>query len=419
MAVVAGTKVGSLYSRALPAFQRPIEFGVNVPYDDYRFLRAYETHNFITGQSGDITVINTVADMGDRVPEIAINDFDGNSIKNTLIGPSSNSTNSSKGIIAFEQGRKTASKQITLSSAVSASFSQRDNILIARSPLFLEAGEETVDTTMRGTVRSPKMAGITGHTNSFVCYGSTGTLQIRFDMTNKASIDPDMVYRFSFYYRTKCDNAPEITLNLSFYTNEGSLIGIDTYPDISLDRITSEDGDFSYFSIAIPYISGGYSIPTNTKRIELTFDIVASGGDPITFEMIYPVLEHTFKLSKTSGYVFIPYSPSSIIPKEDKSGTLDISVFGSVTPFDTTRLFMGHPGRDFFNVSISWSLIDSAYVNQMRLLEQMNSMGYSIVFRSKHPDLPPVMIGDIKVSTSNPNYDYNDNDMTIEFKETV
>ena len=52
--------------------------------------------------------------------------------------------------------------------------------------------------------------------------------------------------------------------------------------------------------------------------------------------MIYPVLEHTFKVSRTTGYVFIPYAPSSanIITKE--SGKIDISHFGTTIPFDTT-----------------------------------------------------------------------------------
>jgi hypothetical protein len=73
-----------LYARPFTAFQTPIEFGINVPYEDYRFLRAYEAHNFYENQDQDISTITTASNMGNRVTEIAINDFDGNRIRNTV-----------------------------------------------------------------------------------------------------------------------------------------------------------------------------------------------------------------------------------------------------------------------------------------------------------------------------------------------
>jgi len=418
--VVAGTKISGYYSRALPAFESPIEFGVEVPYDDYRFLRAYEAHNFAGPQSQDISVITTVNDLGDRVPDIVINDFDGNRIKNTVIGPSSSSDNSSKGVIAFEQGKKKTAvdNQIELTYPVSADYLERDNVLISREPLFM-AAEDGVDSTVRGLVRKPKMAGVVGHTNSFISYGAGGDLHISVDITDKGSIDPDMVYRFSFYYRAKCVNSITIVLMMYFYTNEGLLISSYTSPSASLSKITSEAGDFSYFAASIPNVIDSQIIPTNAKRIGFLLDISTSGVDPLTFELIYPVLEHTFNVSRTTGYVFIPYAPSSVGIAETESGKLDISHFGTTIPYDTTKLFKGHIGKGLFKIQLGWNLIEETYVNQMRILEQMNSMGYSIVLRPKHPDLPPVMIGDIKVESRNPNYDFNDNELSIEFEETV
>ena len=147
--------------------------------------------------------------------------------------------------------------------------------------------------------------------------------------------------------------------------------------------------------------------------------MIALGASSLTFEMIYPVIEHTFAISLSKGFIFIPYSPSGVNINVKDSSNLSISDAGTNVSYDTSRLFPGHFGRKLFSLDLSWDMVDVTFINQMRMFEQMNFLGYSVAIRPQHPDLPPVMIGDIKVQSKNPSYDYQVNDLKVSFDETT
>jgi len=423
--IVSGSKINEVYARSLTAFDSPVEFGVTVPFNDYKFLRAYESNN-IDGTPPLVPPLSTLPlkiDMSDKIQESYIKDFDEKLISNAIIGPSTDYTNNSKGMIVSRPCRKTADKIIEIAkdsddggSTLSLNLNDMDNVLMATEPLF--ASTKTTIVSTNGTTRTPAMAGISKHTNSYICNEALGFIKINFDQTGKSTIDPNFLYRFSFYYRAKATKDITMTVSIACYANDGAHTTTFNYLVADIISGADETSDFNYFAITIPNTNLGMKFPDNTRRIQISLNITAVLV-PLTFEMIYPVLEHSFKVSLTSGFLFIPYAPSDISAKKNSSTNLKISPNGTNTVYDSTKLFPAHIGRDLFSISLSWDLIDATFINEMRIIEQMNSMGYSIALRPKHPNLPPVMVGDIKVQSTNTHFDFNMSDLSIQFEETV
>jgi hypothetical protein len=437
MSIAAGTKVGTRYSRAIPAFAEPVELGVVIPIDDYKFLKAFESYTISNEESStgypassdhpvssdDFLVMNE--DIDDYISYSYIADFDGNLIRNAVVGPSSYS--GSKNIIQIRPAKKTISvlKKLTIdkdtqdgADTLRMDMARNDNVIVARRPTdWTERGEEYDLKVTDFTIRSPVLVGIAGHTNTMIGNFSS-ELFLLLPMTDQGSINPSLTYRFSFYYRASSANAVTLVPIVAYYTQNGASIKQIVYPAMEMTRDGSETSDFNYIQFAIPQPTAAVSqlIPENARRLQiiLKFDV---STDTI-LEIAYPVLEHSFDASITYGHMFIPEAPSDISFKEIFSAKVKRSEIGTSLPFDNTKVFYSHIGRKLFDVNLSFSIIDAVYLYQLRQLEQLNKTGYSIALRTKHPDLPPVMIGDIRVSGKYPDWDYRSEDVTLEFSES-
>ena len=86
---------------------------------------------------------------------------------------------------------------------------------------------------------------------------------------------------------------------------------------------------------------------------------------------------------------------------------------------DPSKLFPSHVGTKLFDVNLSFSLVDSNIVDELRTLEAFNEKGFTIVLRPSHHDLPPVLLGNYSMTQSNPTFDYHYSNIVINFKETV
>lgn len=410
------------YSRSIPGFEDRIEFGVIVPMEDYKFLRAFNSTTLLSTALTGSTYLILDEDLGYEVSKSYMEDLDGNNIRNAFIGPSTSS--GSKSIVQTRPGKQHISTSTRLeidedtqgvADTLRMDMTINDSIIIATHPV----GWSESQLACNCTVRTPRMASISNHSNSVIYnLGSGYNTVISLPVTGKSTIDPRFSYRFSFYYRVNGDIS--VQPQISFYTNEGgetdTEISSVNYSITSLDANDDEYGDFKYFQIAIPRVSLKESIPINTKRIKVSIALVSVTGGKI--EMIYPVLEHGYDLSPSQGFAFMQEPPSRFSYRENFSGALRKSPIGTIIPFDSAKLFYSHIGRKLFDIDMEFDIIDSSFLYQLRMLEWLNLMGYKIAFRPNHPDLPPVLKGDIRIMNNNQTYDYQVNDVGLHFEES-
>ena len=291
-------------------------------------------------------------------------------------------------------------------------------------------GLDDGDIYFPGTPRKPEMINVPDHSNTLLLnmtLGSSAVADVYHPITG--IINPEFSYRYSFYYRAKLGNANHTKIEVTPYIQyfkmndvDGSFpISTSTYPATTLESglTSTERTDFNLFQLAIPRL--GLQIPSNAKqmRVVLKFELTAAGESGVSaLDFCYPVLEHAMGISAAQGYVFVPYAPSNISISPKYPTLKKRSEINTPLVFDTTRIYNGHPGRKLYDVDMEFSVIDSTYVYQLRVLENLNKMGYKIALRPKHPNLPPVMIGDLDINTSNPTYDYNTNNVGVTFIET-
>lgn len=416
-----GVKVGARYSRLLPAFTEPIELGIVVPMDDYKFLRAYKlfTLNGDTVEGQTAIGFNQIEDedpMGNEISKNYILDLDGDYIRNALIGPSTYT--GSKGISQLRAGKQNGASAVQfdidkgVAETLRMNATDNDPVIVARQPQDWNERDDCVPINTNCTVRTPQMIGISKHANSLF-YNFDSDFYLELPLTDAASIDPNFAYRFSFYYRAS--GTFDLIARIMYYTNSGALIDTEVYSTNSFSLSDTETSDFRLFQIGIPRITFGSTIPAETNRLKvvLKFETVSS----VKFELAYPVLEHAVGISAISGYIFIPDPPSDIEIGEIDSAVLGLSPVRTNVPTNSASIFYSHIGRKLFNIGLDFSIMDSTYVSQLRVLDQMSKMGYKIALRPKHSELPPVLVGDIKVNNRNPTYDYNVNNISLAFEE--
>jgi len=415
--IIAGKKVGNLYKRDISGFLVPIEFGVSMPIKDYKFLTTYNNFTLSAYCGPSDTSIPINENIGIEYNDDYISDLDGNNVKNAVIGPST--FIASKNIVQLRPIKvgNIISKYFSIPSSLNMSMNINDGIIIARQPINwydLQIVEGYDQITTKCTIKTPKMANIGKHTNSLI-YNIDEEFYIALPITDKDTIDFNTIYRFSFYYRTKSTTLT-ITPIIFFYTNQGSYINNMEYPQENIYADDNEDSDFRFFQIAIPKY--GTNIPTNAKRMKIMLKM--NTIDEISkFELIYPVIENSFNYtaSVTPTHIFIPDAPSDYSFEEIYFSKLENTEIGTPVAFDSSKLFYSHIGRSLFNIKLEYSILDSVYYRQLIALQQLNIMGYDVVIRPKHPSLPPVLKGNLRVESSNISYDYRQSNVVINFTE--
>jgi len=443
MIIALGTKVGNRYSRFTPSFENPIEFGISLSLGDHKFLEAYKSQTLSGAHLPAVDkLIIEDADFNclEQCPNNFIQNLDNNRIPNGFIGPSSDSQSDSTGITQMRPMSAHSATQISISRDVNLQadtlrmyMADHDSIIVPKMPTdwISETDSTGLDggsVSFPGTPRKPEMINIPNHSNTLLfnlIHGSNSQIDIYHPITGK--INPEFSYRYSFFYRAKLigdSTAINVTPYIQYFkANEvdGDLpISTSTYPVTALTSslTATESTDFSLFQLAIPRF--GSNIPSNAQqmRIILKFELVSSKeSDSSALDFCYPVLEHAVGIGSAQGYVFVPYAPSNFGINLKYPTKKTRSEINTPLIFDTTRLFKNHPGRKLYNVNMDFSITDSTYAYELRYLENFNKMGYKIAFRPKHPNLPPVLIGDLDVSISHPTYDYNVNDISISFTE--
>ena len=417
--IICGKKTGNLYERDIPAFESPMEFGIVIPMGDHRFLDAFECYTMNGNVSAVAPVFAVNEDIDNYIPTRYIYDLDGNAIRNVILGPSTSST--SKNMFQIRAGYND-DENIRIDGALRMPMSDGDNVIIAKRPpnwdeQYFSEDYVSIDSNM--TVRQPKMVGISGHTNTIVINcennGQKTDFYICLPLTAQGSISPDYVYCFSFYYRV--NGVVSVRPIVDYYTNAGVLISSELYEIQVFDATDTEESDWTFYQIAIPRFNLGNSIPLNAKRLRIKlFITTASSG---TMEIAYPILEssYAYATSVTTGYIFVPDTPSKFSPHEQSSGVLSRAFNGSILPFDSSKICYGHVGRRLFDLDFSYSLLDTSFARQLKALEHMNLMGYDIALRCQHGDLPPVMVGDISIEEKSIAFDYRVQDVSVHFKE--
>jgi len=414
------------HGRAIVNMEAPLELGIQVPMIDSKFLTSYRLLN-TTGTALDATLIPTAQTMGEEIADRYIYNFDEYLVASAYLGPSSypgyresydirpvrwlNANTLAAGLDINADG---SSMRVPLSSG--------DKIICARRPQgMVEVG--TIPDGSEGsnnedlsdqlysvfTIRKPKILNVNDHTNTMLGhFPELHTRYLIFPTTAQGTINPILPYRFSFYYRIK--NEMRVTLFVDYFTNIGTNVGRKTYSEVTLSGSATEDTDFAFLDFMI---SG---IPRSVRRLRIGLKMETPGPSSI-IEIAYPILEHALANSPTAT-MYLPEHPSMLSYKDVHSSQLRTSFVGTNYPFDTTRLFFGHTGRKLFDVNAAYSLADSNTLNELRIMENMNERGSTIVLRPQHHDLPPVLLGNLQVNNSMPMYDYHYNDLTLKFMET-
>jgi len=417
-----GNKVNTRYSRTTPAFEEKIEIGIDVPIEDYKFLKAYSVNALFEDHNASQNTLSLNTSIGSEISDIYITDLDGSYVKNAVIGPSS--VNSSRGVSQIRPCKKNSSIYIGIdkdssknNDTLRMTMAEEDNVILSRRPI----GWNGISYC---TIRPPYMANVSGHTNSLLFNYTDSHLSeyINLPMTDIGSINSNYNYRFSFYYRAQGKTSSQIRIRpfISYATNSGTIITSNFFSSQYVDTGDNELSDFRFLQFVIPKTIAGYNMPDNAKRMQISLEITTEAfGDVSVFEMIYPVLEHTFWVAAPTGFISMNIDPSRISGKKIESGSLKLSKTNMNQPIDNSKLFPSHIGRDLYTVDLSFDMIESAFINDLRVIEQVNNLGYNVILRPMHPDLPPVMKGDIKISNTNKHWDYRkDNELKIVFKET-
>lgn len=417
-------------NRGLANFVRPVEVGILVPLIDSKFLTSYEIRK-TTGANVYTNTIPLESAIGNEIPLQYRTNFDDKYISNMYVGPSSAS--GYRGQYEIRPTQKMNSLLVSSDSDINGdarvlnmALSNLDNVALATQPPELREttvwpGQQPESNDLSGltgtlfTVRSPKMINVHGHANAMIGNIPGGTEHyIVFPLTDQGSINPLLLYRFSFYYRIK--GSFLLTPYFQYFTNTGAEISSYQRSLVSLAGAATEETDFDFFDIRLPDFAQNEFIPRDCRRLRIVLKIVTL--EDTTFEMAYPILEHAFNQSAVVS-TLIPESPSSFKFKDIHSSEVEEDFVGTLSTFDSTRLFFGHIGRKMFDVSVGFSLADASIVDQLRTLENFNERGSTIVLRPQHHDLPPVLLGDMSLSQSFPTYSFHHNDMTLEFKETI
>lgn len=393
----------------------PIALGAVLRIPDYKFLQAYHNLNVNSDYYSSATDLEINESIDNNISRSYIHDLNSVNIKNAIIGPSTKA--GSKNIIQ-ERVAKVSSyfdNQITLSSALGMDISENDNILIAQQPEGWDvADNKTATTNTCATVRTPKTK-VSKHANSLILNFNT-IKYLYLPITEVNTVSLNNFYRFSMHYRAS--GAMTITPFVDFYTNSGVYINFELYNTIVLNVVDTEESEFRFLDIAIPWGALCGIIPPTAQRMRVGFLLYPTGS--AILEVAYPVIESSFGyLSSSIGaYMILPDSPSSIQFEKKSSTNTEQSNRNMAIPFDSSKLFMSHIGRDLFSINLNYEMIDAVYVQQLKNIEHLNLMGYPIAIRPNHNNLPPVMIGNIKVEDSLVHYDYRKSNINIIFEET-
>ena len=430
--IALGTKVGNRYARFTPSFSEPIEFGISMPLGDHKFLEAYKAQTLSgdhASSAAELTFEDTDFNCIEKCPSTFVYDLDGYRVPNLFVGPSNSSQDDSQGITQVRPVSKAADPQKVYIYTDSQGnydtlrmyMADHDSVIVPTLPVDWDLQINSV-ITFPGTPRKPKMINVPDHANTLLFNASDSVIDLFHPLTG--IINPEFSYRYSFYYRAKLiESATSVSViaKAVYYTENDTYVSTQTYPDVVLESsaAATEDTDFNLFQIALPRF--GSLMPTQAKKVKivLSFDAVAPGeSDEVHFDFCYPVLEHVMGIGATQGYVFIPEAPSSFSSKHKYPTNKMRSEINTSLVFDTTRLYKNHSGRKLYDVNMGFEVVDSTYVYELRFLENMNKMGYKIAFRPKHPNLPPVMLGDIDLRVSHPTHDFNVANIDIKFTET-
>lgn len=410
-----GTKVANRYQRKVTAFEELVEIGVVVPMNDSRFLEAYAAYTLDQDYAVGVTSVEVNETLSGNLNTDYVKDLDGALLRNGIVGPSTDST--ARNTIQIRPAHKHASLETIVmdenmqegADTLRMAMKENDNLIMA-------ALDDDYDAdNLSAVIRKPKLMNVADHANTLMLKVANGISYLRFPVTADGSINPNFVYRFSFYYRAS--GSFTFIPFVEYQTTSGSIISTQQYASTVVNLSDTETSDFRLYQIAIPRMSVAGTIPDNCRRMRVYLAFTAS-SEPL-MEIAYPLIEHSFYLSASSGFFVLPDPPTSIDLDVKYSGSLKTSPVGKAIPFDISKIFFSHPGRKLYGARIQFDLVASAYIRHMRMLEQMNLMGYSIAIRIKHPDLPPVMVGDIQAATSNPHYDYHVNNLNLTFGETT
>jgi len=411
------------HGRAIVNMEAPLELGIEVPMIDSKFLTSYRLLN-TTGTALDATLIPITQTIGKEITDRYIYDFDEFLVAAAYLGPSSQpgyrESYDIRPIRRLNASTLEAGLDINADgSSMRIPLADGDKIICARRPQGVvetgirpgEGENEDLPAQLDSlfTIRRPKILNVNDHTNTMLGhFPEIHSRYLAFPITAQGTINPILPYRFSFYYRIK--NEMKITLYVDYFTNIGTLVGGKTYSEITLAGSATEDTDFTF----LHYMISG--MPRSTRRIRVVLRMETPGPSSI-IEIAYPILEHALANSPTAT-MYLPEHPSMLSYKDVHSSELRTSFVGTNYPFDTTRLFFGHTGRKLFDVNAAYSLADSNMLNELRIMENMNERGATIVLRPQHNDLPPVLLGNLQINNSMPLYDYHYNDLTLKFMET-
>ena len=431
-------------NRDLINFPNVLEFGINVPLlYDYKFLNSYKllTTSGFNKEAPNAPLNQTI---GNEVSEKAHFDFDGLRIMNGFFGVSTKT--GYKELYSVRPTYNNTSKTTPISSLdtskdvddnanpIMFGMNDGDNIVVARQPQGIVElapvapgnpvkdviGTNYVNSCLSNqtgssfTIRNPRLVNIHDHTTTmFGNFDQDDECYLVFPTTAAGSIDPLFLYRFSFYFRINGEMI--ITPVIQYFTNDG--VHLETVERDSRSYIGTavEATDLSFFDLLIPDVSKGQFINERSNRMRIILKFEAT--TECKLEIAYPVLEHSYNLSPAVS-VIIPEVPSGLNPNEVHSSKLTQGWTGRNITFDSSRLFFGHLGRKLFDAAISYSLKDSNIVSELRMLENFNERGDTIVLRPKHHDMPPVLFGDIKITNTNTFFNYHYNEIRINFTET-
>jgi len=410
------------HDRAIVNMEAPLELGIEVPMIDSKFLTSYRLLS-TTGTYLDATHIPITQTMGKEITDRYIYDFDEKLVAAAYLGPSSypgyRESYDIRPIRKFDENTLEAGYDIlAFGSSMRVPLANGDTVICARRPQGMvetssrPTGVENEDLPDQlntlFTIRKPKILNVNDHANTMLGHFPASHLRyLSFPITAQGTINPIIPYRFSFYYRVF--GTMSIRPIVDFFTNVGTYISSKVFSPYPFNGSATEDSDFSFFDIMIS------EIPRNARRLRVVLSMTSF--DPTIIESAYPILEHAMANSPTAT-MYLPEHPSMLSYKDVHSSELRTSFVGTNYPFDTTRLFFGHTGRKLFDVNMAYSLADSNTLNELRIMENMNERGATIVLRPQHNDLPPVLLGNLQVNNSMPLYDYHYNDLTLKFMET-
>jgi hypothetical protein len=267
------------------------------------------------------------------------------------------------------------------------------------------------------TLRTPRLMNVHDHANSLLGNIPSGTTEyLVFPVTDRSSISYLSLYKFTFYYRVK--GTVIVTPIVQYFSD------VSTTPiaqEMFSSRVfsqsdTTENTDLSLFDVMIPNVSNKRFIPVGAKRIRVILKLQTT--EDSIMEIAYPILEHSYDNSPVVS-VILPEYPSNVEHAVENATSIKASPVNTNIVDVTSLLFFGHIGRRLFKISLSYNLMDSNIIGQLRTIENFNAQGQSIVLRPKHHDMPPVMVGNMEMTNSAINYIYHDNDVTINFQETT